>query len=161
VTSRAASKAVLRRKKRFRAWVVYWHIREDKVEKRTGTVITLLPSRYSTDTVAKIVEALYCAYAFTYDGQFGYIMDRNRGEYLSRRTFGGIEIGRNPGLNAVLAADVSVEVVSTDGNKQIISWTDPDYYEPTLEHPGFRKVGSECFHKLEFDYLTYVQNEVT
>ena len=85
---------ILRRKKRFRAWVVYWNIREDKIEKQTGTVVTLLPSRYSTDTVAKIIEALYCAYAFTYDGQFGYLMRRNRGEDLSRTTFDGrVEIG--------------------------------------------------------------------
>jgi len=142
--------------------VVYWYIREDKVAKSTGTVVTLLPSRYSTDTVAKIVEALYCAYAFTYDGQFGYLMDRNRGETLSRRTFDGrVEIGRNPGLNAVLAEDVSVEVVSMGGNEQIISWTDPDYYEPTLEQPRLRKVGSGGFHRLKFNYLKYVQNEVS
>ena len=155
------SGTVLRRKKRFRAWVVYWNIREDKIAKQTGTVVTLLPSRYSTDTVGKIIEALYCAYAFTYDGQFGYIVDRNRVKKLSQETFDGrVEIGRNPGLSAVLAEDVSVEVVSTDGNKQIISWTDPDYYEPTQAPPCVRKVGSGQFHKLEFDYQQYVQNEV-
>jgi hypothetical protein len=137
---------------------VYWNIREDKVEKRTGTVITLLPSRSSANTVGKIIEALYCAYALTYDGQFGYIMGRNRGEKLWQHTLnGGVEIDRNPGLNAVLA-DVSVEVVSTDGSKQIISWTDPDYYEPT--QPPVRRVGSGQFHKLEFDYQQYVQNAV-
>ncbi len=152
---------ILRRKKRFRAWVVYWNIREDKIPKQTGTVVTLLPSRYAPDTVAKIIDALYCAYAFTYDGQFGYLMRRNRGEDLSRRTFdGGVEIGSNPGLKAVLAEDVSVEVVSTDGTKQIISWTDPDYYEPTVVQPRIRKVGSGQFHKLEFDYQQYVQNKV-
>ena len=136
-------------------------MREDKIVKQTGTVITLLPSRYSTDTVGKIIEALYCAYALTYDGQFGYLMNRNRGEDLSRTTFDGrVEIGSNPGLNAVLAEDVSVEVVSTAGHKQIISWTDPDYYEPTQAQPRFRKVGSGEFHKLEFDYEQHVQNEV-
>jgi hypothetical protein len=57
------------RTKGFRAWLVRWYIRGDKVTKDTGTVITLLPSRYSTDTVKKIVEALYSAYALTYDGQ--------------------------------------------------------------------------------------------
>lgn len=129
--------------------------------KSTGTVITLLPSRYSATTVGKIVEALYCAYSLTYDGQFGYIMGRNRGDRLSRRAFNGcVEIGENPGLNAVLADDVCIENVSTSGNTQIISWTDPDYYEPTLEQPGFRKVGPGQYHKLKFDYLNYVQTPV-
>jgi hypothetical protein len=156
------SKAVLCRKKRFRAWVVHWDIREDKVAKCTGTVITLLPSRYATRTVAKIIEALYCAYAFTYDGQFGYLVNRNKGKRLSRETFDGrVVIGENPGLSAVLAEDVSVEIISTDGNKQIISWTDPDYYEPTRGEPRVRKVGSGQFHKLEFDYLKYVQKELS
>ncbi len=156
------SNTLLRRKRQFRAWVVYWYIREDKVAKSTGTVITLLPSRYSTDTVGKIVEALYCAYAHTYDGQFGYIVDRNRGERLSRRSFDGrVEIGKNPGLNAVLAEDVCIENVSSSGNTQIISWTDPDHYEPTLEQPRFRKVGDGQFHKLQFDFLNYVQTPIT
>lgn len=88
------------------------------------------------DTVAKIIEALYCAYAFTYDGQFGYLAGRNRGEHLARETVNSVEIGRNPGLNAVLAEDVSVEVLSNDGNKQVISWTDSDYYEPTPQRRG-------------------------
>ena len=135
--------------------------RRGQIAKQTGTVVTLLPSRYSTDTVAKIIEALYCGYALTYDGQFGYPMRSNGGEDLSRTTFDGrVEIGTNPGLNAVLAEDVSVEVVSTAGHKQIISWTDPDYYEPTGAQPPVRKVGSGQFHNLEFDYQQYVQSEV-
>jgi hypothetical protein len=125
-------------------------------------VVTLLPSRYSAKNVAKIIEALYCAYAFTYDGQFGYLVGRNRGERLSRNILGlRVEIGRNPGLNAVLAQDVSVEVLSTDGNRQVISWTDPDYYEPIQEHPRVRKVGSGQRHKLAFDYSEYVQTKIT
>lgn len=156
------SKSVLRRKRRFKAWVVYWYIRGDKVAKSTGAVVTLLPSRYSTDTVAKVVEALYCAYALTYDGQFGYIVDRNRGERLSRLSFDGrVEIGRNPGLNAVLAEDVCIENIGSSGNTQTISWTDPDHYEPTLEQPRSRKVGDGQFHKYQFDFLNYVESRVT
>lgn len=148
------------RKKKFRAWVVRWCIREDKVKKSTGTVITLLPSRYGPETVRKIVEALYCAYACTYDGQAEYGRSRSKDDSLSQTTFDGrVEIGQSPGLSAVLAEDVSVKVISP--LRQIISWTDPDYYEPTLEQPRFRKCGSGEFHKLEFNYSDYAQTEVT
>jgi hypothetical protein len=108
------------------------------------------------------VEALFCAYARTYDGQFGYIMRRNKGDRLSKIGFNArVEIGENPGLNAVLAEDVCIENVGANGNTQIISWTDPDYYEPTIEQPGFRKIGIGQYHKLKFDYLSYVQTKIT
>ena len=123
-------------------------------------MITLLPSRYSADTVGRIIEALYCAYALTYDGQFGYIRGRNRGERLVQGTFAGrVEIGTNPGLNAVLAEDVCVQVVSRDGKEQSISWTDPDYYEARGTQRPVR-LGPGQFHKLKFDYRQNVQNEV-
>jgi len=152
---------IQRRKKRFKAWVVYWYIREDKVAKTTGTVITLLPNRYSIDTVTKIVEALYCAYTQTYDGQFGYIVGRGRGKRVSRRTFDRrVEIPENPGLTAVLAEDVCIENDSSSGNTQIISWTDPDYYEGIAEHPRIRKVGDGQRHKLKFDFFNYEETNL-
>jgi hypothetical protein len=148
--------------KGFSAWVVYWIVREDKVSKMTGTVITLLPRRYSTDTIQKIVEGLYAAYAYTYSGQEHFARTRSKFRNpLSRTTFEGkVIIGENPGLIAVLATDIAVKV-DASGINQTISWTDPDSYEHARKSPYYRKVASGAFHKYAFNYNTHVQSQVS
>jgi hypothetical protein len=143
------------RTKGFRAWLVRWYIREDKVAKNTGTVITLLPSRYSTDTVKRIVEALYSAYALTYDGQANYARRR---QPRAEVTFDSkIVINENPGLLAVLATEITVDV-DRSGINQTISWRDPDSFVPRSGSPWYEKVASGAQHRIGFNYMRYVQS---
>ena len=144
-----------KRTKGFPAWLVRWYIREDKVAKNTGTIITLLPSRYSTDTVKKIVEALYSAYALTYDGQAEFARrHRPRAEVSFDQK---ISINENPGLVAVRATEIKVDV-DTSGINQTISWLDPDSLVPCSGSPWYKKVASGSRHHIGFDYMRYVQS---
>lgn len=143
------------RTKGFRAWLVRWYIREDKVAKDTGTVITLLPFRYSTDTVKRIVEALYSAYALTYDGQANYARRRQpRAEVTFDQK---VTINKNPGLLAVLATEITVDV-DRSGINQTISWRDPDSFAPCVGYPYYEKVASGGQHRIGFNYMRYVQS---
>lgn len=135
-----------------------WANREDKVEKRTGTVICLLPSRYDTKTVRRIVEAIYSSYVYSYEGHLDYACFRNRNKNpLSNVTFDSrVVIPENPGLMAVLAEDVVVES-NTSGIVQTISWTDPDFCEPGRNGPV--KTQDGAFHSLKFDFFKHEQTD--
>lgn len=141
-----------------RAWVILWANREDKVEKRTGTVICLLPSTYDTKTVRRIVEAIYCCYVYSYEGHLDYACFRKRNKNpLSQVTFDSrVIIPENPGLVAVLADDVVVES-NTSGILQTISWTYPDFYEPGPNGPV--KTQNGTFRSLTFDFLKFEQTD--
>jgi hypothetical protein len=143
------------RTKGFRAWLVRWNIREDKVAKNTGTVITLLPSRYSTDTVKRIVEALYAAYALTFDGQANFA---RRHQPRAEVSFDQkISINENPGLLAVLATEIKVDV-DISGINQTISWRDPDTFVPSSDPPRYKKIASGSQHRIGFNYMSYIQS---
>ena len=142
------------RTKGFQAWLVRWYIRGDKVPKKTGTVITLLPYNYSRDTVRRIVEALYSAYTQTFDGQANYARRR---QPRAEITFDGeVKINKNPGLLAVLATEIKIDC---DGMKQTISWRDPDSFAPCLGYPYYQKVASGAQYRIGFDFDHYVQTD--
>ncbi len=147
-------------KQTFRAWVVFWTIGENKVNKSTGTVVTLLPYRFGIDTVRIIVEALYAAYALPFSRQEDYVRHLGKKQSISRRTFDGkVSIDKNPGLMAVLATDVRIEVDSS-GLNQIISWTNPDTLEPSNEEPYFKTVSTGARRKFRFNYHTLEQERL-
>ena len=142
----------------YRAWVVYWAIREDKVGKDTGTVICLLPWMYTRDAVGKIVEAIYSSYVYTYTGHLDYACFRKRRKNpLARRRFDErVVIGENPGLVAELAEDVVVES-NASGLLQTISWKGPDFYEPGLGGPIKVQDGSRW--SFTFDFFNFKQTD--
>lgn len=138
--------------KGFRAWLVRWSLREDKVAKNTGTVITLLPSRFSTDMVKRITEALYSAYVLPYDALKHYARRRQpraEAEFDLRV----VTINENPGLPAVLATDIKIQC---DGMRQTISWREPDSF--ALQSGSLQKIAEGAQHRVEFDFGCRVQS---
>jgi hypothetical protein len=139
--------------KGIKAWVVRWDLREDKVDKQTGTVVCLLPGRYSPERVRDILDGIYLAYVKAFEGHVAFAKNqkaRNRllaevGHYTCF-----VSVDKNPGLVAELCTGVHVR---SEKQKQTLVWTTPEIWR--RDDRGFvvEKIPGEKL-SYTFDFLS-------
>jgi hypothetical protein len=135
------------------AWVVKWNLREDKVEKPTGTIVCLLPWRYSPKRVRDILDGIYLAYVKTFEEHMTYAKSqRERNPLLAKVEFCScfVSVGKNPGLHASLCTGV---VVTSKKMSQTITWTTPEIWHRDERGMVVEKILGERL-SYTFDFTT-------
>ena len=132
-----------------RGWVVTRHCLYKG--KPYETVLCILPSRYRPQRIADTGKALDTKISHKYTGKLCFAKtDRKKREQTLYVSYDRVSFSGNPGIHAVLADDIRVESGENAYN-QLISWTDPDVYEPQRWKPP-RKVatGRRHCHRVNF-----------
>ena len=140
-----------------RAWLVYWTGREDRIDKRTGTIVCILPWRYSVTRVQDIVEGIYLAYWHSFPDQFEFATRQNRSrQRIAELCPGGVFVGKNPGLFASLCEDVCV---ASKKRIQELTWTTLPIYRRNGRHEIIEEIaGTPNRYVFDFENMREVSS---
>jgi hypothetical protein len=143
------------------AWVVWWNLREDKVEKLTGTVVCLLPRRFSPKRVRDILDGIYLAYIKTFDGHLTYARHQTSHKPLLAELGRGspsVFVGRNPGLHAALCTGVHV---TSKKMSQTLFGTTPEIWRRDDRGSVVEKIpGDKLSYTFDFTTMKEVHSDL-
>jgi len=137
------------------AWVVFWSMREDKVDKRTGTIVCLLPRRYSPKRVRDILDGIYLSYIKTFDGHLEFATSQTEKSPMLAEIsrYSDVYVSKNPGLHAWLCHGVKV---SSKKMVQTITWTTPTNYRRNDRHEIVEEIPGKTY-RYTFDFCKMVE----
>ena len=133
------------------AWVVVWTGREERIDKRSGTVVCLLPWRYNPERVRDILDGIYLSYLSSFHDLFWFAkLQTKRRPKIAKISSPEIvtTLEKNPGLDAYLCTDVGV---THRKSIQSITWTLPNNYRRNSRHEIVEEIRGAT-HRYSFDF---------